>query len=98
MDFVTDDNKVHTLKEPLVRKIALDLVARLEIMHSKHFTHRDLKPANLMFDQNYDLKIIDLGFAGMLAGERADIDGKDVITCGTPGYFTPEELINYLNP
>lgn len=51
-----------------------------------------------MFDEKFNIKIIDLGFAGMLAGERADFDGKDEITCGTPGFFTPEELFNELNP
>ena len=92
LDFVgTDDNKLHSLNEPFVRKIAKDLVAAIEIMNQKHFTHRDLKPANLMFDESFNIKIIDLGFAGMISGERAHFDGKDEVLCGTPGYFTPEE-------
>lgn len=46
----------------------MDLVIALEIMNSKQFTHRDLKLANLMFDEEYNIKIIDLGYAGLLFG------------------------------
>ena len=71
LDFVeTSDNQQHTLNEPFVRKIAKDLIHALELMNARLVTHRDLKPANLMFDENFNIKIIDLGFAGMLSGVR----------------------------
>jgi len=84
-----DRKQTINLTENLVKKVAMDLVIALEIMNSKQFTHRDLKLTNLMFDEDYNIKIIDLGYAGLLFGQEKD--GKDHETCGTPGYFTPEE-------
>lgn len=36
--------------------------------HDMGFAHRDLKPENLMLDEDYNLKIVDFGFAAALTG------------------------------
>ena len=44
------------------------LLRGLDHIHSKGYSHRDLKPTNILFDHNYDIKIVDFGFAATLAG------------------------------
>lgn len=35
----------------------------LEYVHKNGITHRDLKPENVLFDNNFNVKIADFGFA-----------------------------------
>ena len=35
----------------------------IHYIHSHGFSHRDLKLDNMMLDDNYDIKIVDYGFA-----------------------------------
>jgi len=40
----------------------------LEYCHRSGIAHRDLKPENLMLDRDWNLKIVDFGFAGPVEG------------------------------
>src|ERR1700687_3599673 len=42
-------------------KLVLKICQALEHIHSHGVIHRDLKPENIMVDDNYNIKIIDLG-------------------------------------
>jgi serine/threonine protein kinase len=44
------------------------LIQGLEYIHKSGITHRDLKPENLLFDQFFNLKIADFGFAAPVSG------------------------------
>ena len=71
------------------RKVASDLTAILNYIHSKHIVHRDLKPENIMIARNGDaVKLIDFGLA--------DTDSHAVLKqpAGTLGYMSPEQLQN----
>ena len=54
------------------------------------FSHRDLKPENILLDANYNIKIVDFGFACKLEGR--DGTGVSRSCVGTPGYMGPEVL------
>ena len=53
-------------------------------MHQKNIAHRDLKPENLLFDDKYNLRIADFGFAKKLDG------GLTKTVLGTESYMAPE--------
>lgn len=60
----------------------------MDYIHSKGVAHRDLKPENILFDENYNIKLADFGFA-------APVFGKDDSGClntrlGTESYMAPE--------
>ena len=46
-----------------------------------------MKPDNILFDQNFNLKLADFGFAGSSAQKA---DGKFTTYCGTSAYMAPE--------
>lgn len=59
-------------------------------MYSKGFSHRDLKPENILLDADYNIKIVDFGFACKITGR--DGSGFNKSKVGTPGYMAPEVL------
>ena len=65
----------------------------IHYIHSRGFSHRDLKPENILLDKNYNVKIVDFGFACPLEGR--DGSGINRSQIGTPGYMAPE-IINKL--
>lgn len=72
------------LPESIARTFFHQIVNALEYLHSKNIVHRDIKPDNFMLDENYNLRLIDFGFA-------ASTHPKDV-------FITPAGTISYLSP
>ena len=54
--------------ETLARYFFIQLLNGLEHCHQNGVTHRDLKPENLLLDHLYNMKIVDFGCAGPIAG------------------------------
>jgi len=50
-----------------------------------------LKPENLLFDQEYNLKIADFGFAAPLSGKDGSTYLRTIL--GTFGYMAPEIIL-----
>ena len=76
--------------EPICRYYFKQMLLGLHFIHKNGFSHRDLKPENILLDHNYDLKIVDFGFACPLEGRDGTGFNRSLI--GTPGYMAPEIL------
>jgi len=57
----------------------------LDYCHSNGWAHRDLKPENMLFDDEFQLKLADFGFARYL-----NDDDKLTTFLGTESYMAPE--------
>ena len=73
---------------PQARYYLLQLLKGIHFVHSAGFAHRDLKPENIMLDDNYNLKIVDFGFASAIEGR--DGSGFNETELGSPAYMAPE--------
>lgn len=56
------------LSESICKYYFQQMLLGLSYIHSKGFSHRDLKPENLLIDKDYNIKIVDFGFACPLTG------------------------------
>eukprot|EP00440_Ansanella_granifera_P063448 gb/GFBE01068794.1/.p1 GENE.gb/GFBE01068794.1/~~gb/GFBE01068794.1/.p1 ORF type:complete len:396 (+),score=81.36 gb/GFBE01068794.1/:1-1188(+) len=76
------------LRAELAQFYAANVVCMLEYLHGNGIVHRDLKPENLLLTEQGYLKLVDFGFAKVVA------DGKTWTLCGTPEYIAPEIVRN----
>lgn len=60
----------------------------MEYLHNKGIAHRDIKPENILFDDDFNLKVADFGFATAIEGK----DGSGLLhtILGTESYMAPE--------
>ena len=74
--------------EEVCRHYFKQMLMGIHYIHSHGFSHRDLKPENILLDKNYNIKIVDFGFACPLEGR--DGSGVNHSRVGTLGYMAPE--------
>lgn len=56
-------NFSHNIKRDLYRKIFLDILIGIDEINNFGFSHNDLKFDNIMFDRDFNVKIIDFGIS-----------------------------------
>lgn len=78
-------------------RIALGLLAALQVLHRQELVHRDLKPSNMFLTEN-GVKIIDFGLA-CLARADPTVTQTQLTTpgmlVGSPNYMSPEHLLGH---
>jgi serine/threonine-protein kinase len=84
-DRLADDE---VLGERAVRRMALDVLAGLELAHQRGIVHRDVKPANIFFDTRGTAKLGDFGVAHLLDLGQTQTGGL----IGTLAYMAPEQI------
>lgn len=86
-DYVAE---IGAFSEPECRFYFDQMLESIDHIHSRGLAHLDIKLENMMLSEseNFQLKVIDFGFATPLEGE----DGNGLINTrkGTPGYQAPE--------
>ena len=79
---------------PFSKEAALTIIEQiavgLEYSHNRHVIHRDLKPGNILFDEEGNSYISDLGFAKLLRSDASASMSSSGGIVGTPSYMAPE--------
>lgn len=76
----------HYLPEEEIRKIAIQLIQALHVLHSNRIIHRDMKPQNILVGSKQQIKLCDFGFARAIAHDASLLTSIK----GTPLYMAPE--------
>ena len=81
------------LSEDISRKIFSDLLKAVETCHKCGITHGDIKLQNILFNSNFNIKLIDFGFSKNIKdGLISEITGTrfynapEMFSCATKGY------------
>jgi len=82
--------------EGIARYYFWQLVNAVEYLHTRNVAHRDIKLDNILLDDNFQLMLIDFGFAEewrLKSTENFD-DLCRAKVMGTKGYISPEQFYN----
>ena len=66
------------------KQATIQLLTACQCIHNNGFVHLDLKPDNIMFDKNWNLKIIDFGYSEVI------LKPKTTVNQGTEPYQCPK--------
>ena len=79
-------NEYGPLSDYEIQTILGQVVIAVQYLHSRNIIHRDLKCENIMIDTFHNIRLIDFGFACVMANQN-DLRST---TCGSPAYVAPE--------
>lgn len=102
MDYVKGESldvliaKHGPLEPGLVMYYLAQVAAALDYAHSKGVIHRDIKPSNILVDESSHVFVLDFGVA-TINKSFIDVDKSpnEVNVIGTPGYMSPEQILNH---
>ena len=87
-EFISEDEPVGA--EEILYYLS-QIVSALDYAHKNRVIHCDIKPSNIIIDKNENVYILDFGVAN-IAGATIEDNNKTVF--GTPGYMSPEQILN----
>lgn len=74
------------MAEKEAAKVFHQILSALTYLKSVGVSHRDIKPENIIFDKDWNAKLVDFGFS---CKSFADDDKMRKTVCGTPSYTPP---------
>lgn len=82
--------------EGIARYYFTQLINAVEYLHSRNVAHRDIKLDNILLDDNFQLMLIDFGFAEEWRAKTSEkLDDLEMAkVMGTKGYISPEQFYN----
>jgi serine/threonine protein kinase len=72
------------LSEKKAAKIFKQILSAMKYLKSQRIFHRDIKCENILFDKNWNVKLVDFGFA-----TKEDEETFSTTFCGSPSYTAP---------
>ena len=91
-NYINIDNNLKGFGEIIGRIIFKQILNGIEIIHKNGISHQDIKLENILVSSNYQMKLIDFGFAmEIFPNNKKEIRFSRY---GTNGYFPPEVYIN----
>ncbi len=79
------------LDRPTLLKVATDICAALDILHTRDIIHRDVKPENILIAEANRFKLADFGLAHVHAPQWHGVDSSEGPQPGTLLYMSPEQ-------
>lgn len=79
--------KNRTISEKEAARISFQILSALIYLKANKLSHRDIKPENVLFDSDWNVKLIDFGFCC-----RREVNKMRKTACGTPSYSPPEVI------
>jgi serine/threonine protein kinase len=62
-------NGLGGLPDSIIKHYARQIMLALTYTHQMGYAHRDLKCENILLDANFDIKLVDFGFACPITGD-----------------------------
>ena len=91
-NYINLDNNLRGFGEIIGKIIFKQILNSIEIIHKNGISHQDIKLENILVSSNYQMKLIDFGFAiEIFPNTKKEIRFSQY---GTNGYFPPEVYIN----
>ena len=75
------------LEPGFVMRVGMEIAEGLDAAATVNMVHGDIKPENILFDENFQAKLVDFGIAGMVDAKSAAGE-----VWGTPYYIAPEKV------
>ncbi|WP_460193548.1 protein kinase domain-containing protein [Thermosynechococcus sp. FA-CM-4201] len=98
-DLTKEIQQGHPLPEEKVKKLLIEILQVLKVVHDRNVIHRDLKPSNIM-RRHADHKIVLIDFGAVkeviqsteLAYHQQGSPVNPTVAIGTHGYSAPEQM------